>query len=1060
MIRRYTALLACLLAASCGAADNRLPAGSNCDTADDCVSDLCLNAVCVDPAADIDHDGLATSVELANGLDPLHPDSDGDGIPDGTEFGADVENPIDFDDDALIDAIESALKDADLDCLPDQFDDVDAISPATSAQMVPIVCSSGGVCAEFTDLIYASCDRGDVLCDYSAIALWNQDEWWCDGLDNNCNGFTDEGFYSDGVAVGYPCAGIGECGPGVVECEPSGFGTRCSTNPGGSADASRDETCDRLDNDCDSATDDGLEWEGIPLGHACDGTGDCGVGLVECLPGGDAGCSTLQGGTKEQIVDEFCDGGDNDCDGLTDEAYSGNPSELCVFRGVCSQNPGSIGVACAQGVLVCDFSDVPGYTGTFEHLCDGADDDCDGQVDEETSFSIREAGLGVRFPGQTCGLGVCAGGVVRCADTGTYGECSTAELIADEMCNDLDDDCDGTVDNSMFKYWKSPPVALVDSEPQPRVASLMAVVEPGDGVGGPAMPAGVYVCGGARSVEGVVLSGYTGRCWRWDIDTRRFSPIQTGPIVQSGALVSDPARGRLLMVGVPAGSTAVGFWELVPGDAGWTAIGPTVPAREVLSAGIRTGGSNLYAIVRTDSGPAVVSLAPDALAFDSVAVDSIVEPGSFAAFDPGGGFYLWHACDSERNSYVEFVGLDGSSRLDPLNEPETCMSYGAARMIDSATMLVMSGIDREGHINGTYLFTGWGGVWLREQVAPAGTVGAVAWPGMAVSSSGVMAFSGVGPDGRGLRRILRFDPGLPGWSVDSVVSGPSPRAAGASFACQSTASAYFLGGWGDEPGGPLEVTDFWRLNLVTGLFAQIPSQDDLGAAIEAVAAVDDSEGNVYLFGGLDNVPGQTATPVDVFMRYVCGSGRWEKLPSGPPPRYGHSMVWAGDRLLLYGGLNNDGFLGDIWSWTASAGWIREGDYALRFGHSAFWDTAGGRMLVAGGRPGADVSAWYPATGEWRVIQEGTILDSVDGLAWFDPDSRSLLYLSGTSDEALILRFWEDSFESQPFSGLQTDLLSGFAVYDQFNRRGLLFGGVDPETGTVASIIQMIQACPM
>lgn len=71
----------------------------------------------------------------------------------------------------------------------------------------------------------------------------------CDSVDNDCDGSTDEDF-----GLGEDCEGTGECGAGVVECSTSET-TRCSTDPGGSEDESIAETCDGLDNDCDGLTD-------------------------------------------------------------------------------------------------------------------------------------------------------------------------------------------------------------------------------------------------------------------------------------------------------------------------------------------------------------------------------------------------------------------------------------------------------------------------------------------------------------------------------------------------------------------------------------------------------------------------------------------------------------------------------------------------------------------------------------------------------------------------------------------------------------------------------------
>jgi hypothetical protein len=235
------------------------------------------------------------------------------------------------------------------------------------------------------------------------------------------------------------------CQPGFYDADsnPSN-GCECTKTNGGV------QLCDGIDDDCDGIIDEGFDlMTDVNNCGACNNqcafpfaTATCAGGVCiqgPCLPNFYDRDPTIPGCETECLMTnggvEICDGIDNDCDGIVDEdAQPGTVA--CLSKGVCA---GIQPTCMGQNGWVCV------YPSTYQPVedtslgCDGLDNDCDGQTDE--AFNI----------GKSCiyGSGPCAGtGVWVCDNTqpGDHRCMGSMKTPGIEVCNGIDDDCDGLVD--------------------------------------------------------------------------------------------------------------------------------------------------------------------------------------------------------------------------------------------------------------------------------------------------------------------------------------------------------------------------------------------------------------------------------------------------------------------------------------------------------------------------------------------------------------------------------------------------------------------------------------
>ena len=123
----------------------------------------------------------------------------------------------------------------------------------------------------------------------------------CDGLDNNCDGETDEG-------LGLITCGVGACVTTIDACL-EGTTPLCEPTP---PPAGAEEICNGIDDDCDGSIDE-------DLGAVSCGIGLCMTSVPGCLQGAPNPCVPL---FQPGEIAEACNGMDDDCDGETDEELS------------------------------------------------------------------------------------------------------------------------------------------------------------------------------------------------------------------------------------------------------------------------------------------------------------------------------------------------------------------------------------------------------------------------------------------------------------------------------------------------------------------------------------------------------------------------------------------------------------------------------------------------------------------------------------------------------------------------------------------------------------------
>ena len=286
-------------------------------------------------------------------------------------------------------------------------------------------------------------------CDDDDASRYPGAEEVCDGVDQDCDEDIDEDAtdaettYADEDGDGY-----GDPAAPYITCEPpAGAVDNAEDCDDGDAAVSPEgvETCDGRDEDCDGELDEGLTADAETFYADGDGDGHGDPEDVVQACAAPSGYLTIAGDcddtdpTVNPDAVEVCGGGDEDCDGATDEGPPVDAVRYFVDGDGDGYGDAAVtALACAltaglsEDDTDCDDGDAASYPGASDACYDGVDADCGGDSDLDCDGDGYDS------------------------DAYAGDDCDDADLsvnpTAKESRDAADNDCDGLCDEGLLSY--------------------------------------------------------------------------------------------------------------------------------------------------------------------------------------------------------------------------------------------------------------------------------------------------------------------------------------------------------------------------------------------------------------------------------------------------------------------------------------------------------------------------------------------------------------------------------------------------------------------------------
>ncbi len=374
---------------------------------------------------------------------------------------------------------------------------IDAADDLSGDPTIGATCYGGmaGICVLPAHAGMTVCQGGIALCTGANIVVPNQVLETCNGEDDDCDGIVDNNLTDAGGACGV--SNIFPCQFGTKQCVGGALSCLGEIDPGV-------EACNGIDDDCDGMIDatagmapvDATGACNIPIPPPAGASSPCKAGAKACV-GGTIQC---QGSVLAQSPSDAC-GVDANCDGaLTNQPDLSTDVNNC---GVCGNSclNGAVhanwGCAagqcqfqgCQTGYYDLDSDQKCEYACVFvsaQEACNGADDNCNGTIDENViaPSPTQVCGVAPNASAAECTSGVtvkCQAGAWAC--TFPAGVCNPTCAGATEICDSLDNNCNGLLNENVANYGKA-------------CASDDGKAPPGDGA---CRTTGTYQCNGPNA---------------------------------------------------------------------------------------------------------------------------------------------------------------------------------------------------------------------------------------------------------------------------------------------------------------------------------------------------------------------------------------------------------------------------------------------------------------------------------------------------------------------------------------------------------------------------------